>query len=83
VILEAGGIYLWWKQKRLSIQLNRGWMRSLTDLHHVAGAVGLPLMFLLAVNGIGMAFVTPDDSPQLRKIVWHSTRRESSRFRSG
>ena len=69
MILEAEGVYLSWKQKRLSIQLNRGWMRSLTDLHHVAGAVGLPLMFLLAVSGIGMAFVTPDDSPQLRKIV--------------
>jgi hypothetical protein len=33
-------------------------------------------MMVLAVSGVGMAFVAPKDNPELRRVIfnWHTTR---------
>ncbi len=46
-----------------------GWRRALADLHHVTGLAFFVVMLTLAVTGITMPFVTPDDSPDLRQVV--------------
>ena len=76
VFLELGGLLLWWKRKTISVRMRSGWRVGLFDLHHALGLFGLPLMFLLAISGVGMAFVTPDNQPQLRRVIFdfHTTR---------
>jgi len=76
LFLEVGGLYLWWKRKLISVCWGSGWKRALYDLHHVVGLFALPLMLLLAATGIGMAFVTPDNQPELRRLIFdfHTTR---------
>lgn len=76
VFLELGGLYLWWKRKTILVRMRSGWRPALFDLHHAAGFLALPLMFLLAVSGVGMAFVTPDNQPELRRVIFdlHTTR---------
>ena len=70
VVLELGGLFLWWKRKLLKIRIARGWRQGLTDLHHLAGIVVFPIMFILALSGVGMAAVTPKAHPQLRRVVF-------------
>ena len=76
VFLELGGLYLWWKRKTISVRMRAGWRLALFDLHHAFGVLALPLMLLLAVSGVGMAFVTPKNQPQLRRVIFdlHTTR---------
>ncbi|HYN07042.1 MAG TPA: PepSY domain-containing protein [Vicinamibacterales bacterium] len=76
VLLQVGGAFLWWKQKTVSVRIGSGWRQGLIDLHHSAGVLGLPLMLLLAVTGVGMAFVTPENNPELRRVIFdfHTTR---------
>jgi uncharacterized iron-regulated membrane protein len=76
VLLELGGLVLWWKRKTIAVRIRSGWRQGLFDLHHAAGILGLPLMLLLAVSGVGMAFVTPTSHPALRRVIfdWHTTR---------
>lgn len=76
VFLEAGGLYLWWKRKRFSVRWGSGWKRAIYDVHHVVGLFALPLMLMLAATGVGMAFVTPDNQPELRRVIFdlHTTR---------
>lgn len=76
VLLEVGGFYLWWKRQLIRVHWGSGWKRALYDLHQVVGLLALPLMLLLAVTGVGMAFVTPDNSPEIRRLVFdlHTTR---------
>src|SRR6185503_7314238 len=76
VVLEAGGAYLWWKRKIVWVRAGGGWRRTINDLHHVTGAIGFVLMLILAVTGVGMSFVTPENMPKLRGVImnWHTTR---------
>ena len=76
VFLELGGLYLWWKRKSIWVRMRSGWRPALFDLHHAVGLLSLPLMLLLAVSGVGMAFVTPQNQPQLRRVIFdfHTTR---------
>lgn len=53
VLLQAGGVYLWWPSKRLRLRRDRGWWRFAYDLHNVTGILGLPVMSLLALTAIG------------------------------
>ena len=69
VLLELGGCYLWWKRKLFRVRIGRGWREALTDIHHVAGVVAFALMFLLALSGVGMAFVIPQQHPGLRRVI--------------
>jgi uncharacterized iron-regulated membrane protein len=70
VILQIGGLLLWWKRKRIAVQWKSGWRQGFSDLHHAAGILWLPLMAVLAVSGVAMAFVTPDSQPELRRVVF-------------
>ena len=76
VFLELGGLFLWWKRKTISVRMRSGWRLALFDLHHAVGLLALPLMLLLAVSGVGMAFVSPQNQPQLRRVIFdfHTTR---------
>ena len=76
VLLELGGVVLWWKRKALAVQTRSGWWRALADFHHPAGVILAPLMLILSVTGVGMAFVTPDNYPNLRDVIFrlHTTR---------
>jgi uncharacterized iron-regulated membrane protein len=76
VLLEAGGVYLWWRRKVLTIETRFGWRRMLNDLHHVSGLAGLVLMTVLAVTAVMMRFVTPASNPWLREVIvdLHTTR---------
>jgi uncharacterized iron-regulated membrane protein len=59
VVLQLGGVWLWWKRKSFAVRFSAGWRRAVTDLHHSAGALGLVLMLLVAVTGVGMTMFTP------------------------
>jgi uncharacterized iron-regulated membrane protein len=54
ILLEIGGLILWWRRKTLWARPRRGWWRFCFDLHHALGAVFLPLMLVLAVTGFVM-----------------------------
>ena len=76
VLLQLGGLYLWWKKKTVRVRLSGSWRRMITDLHYSTGFLIFVLMFVLAVTGVGMAFVAPKDNPELRRVIfnWHTTR---------
>ena len=59
IVLQLGGVWLWWKRKSFAVRLSAGWRRAVIDLHHSAGALGLVLMLLVAVTGVGMTMFTP------------------------
>jgi uncharacterized iron-regulated membrane protein len=65
VILEFGGVVLWWKRKTLIVSLGKGWWRACFDLHHLAGVVCLPLMLLGAVTALAMFLVPPSVDDEL------------------
>lgn len=69
VPVEVIGIALWWKRKALSVRFNAGWRRMWTDLHHPVGVLGVTIMLVLAVSGLGMAFVAPSENPTLRRLL--------------
>lgn len=68
VLLELGGLVLWWKRRSWRVRWGAGW-RTLDDLHHAVGVFGLALMLVLAVSGVGLAFVAPQDQPWLRGLL--------------
>ena len=57
MLLEAGGLYLWWKRKVWTIRWRAGWRTAVQDLHHVSGIVMLAVMLLLAATGVGRVLV--------------------------
>jgi uncharacterized iron-regulated membrane protein len=69
VVIECGGIILWWRRRVITVSISLGWRRTLADLHHVAGATGLILMLLLAVTGALMSFITPAAHPDFRRLI--------------
>jgi uncharacterized iron-regulated membrane protein len=56
VLLQLGGLYLWWPPKALRVRTDRGWWRLSYDLHNWVGVVGLLMMGLLAVTALGRVF---------------------------
>jgi uncharacterized iron-regulated membrane protein len=73
VILELGGLVLWWKRKTIWIRRGGGLWRICFDLHHMVGVILLPLMVILAVTGFAMAFVDGTRHPELYRLLatWH------------
>jgi uncharacterized iron-regulated membrane protein len=69
ILLQAGGLYLWWRRKRVSVRLDQGWRPALVDLHHVAGVLALILMLTLSITAVAMPLVTPQEQPALRRLV--------------
>lgn len=76
VLLEAGGVYLWWRRKVFTVETRFGWRRMVNDLHHLTGLAGLVLMLMLAVTALLMRVVTPESNPWLRDVIvdLHTTR---------
>jgi uncharacterized iron-regulated membrane protein len=75
IYLEIGGLVLWWRRKLLKVHF-RGWWRVCFDLHHVIGIVLAPVMLIIAVTGVAMAFVWAPDHPELWRTLtaWHMGR---------
>ena len=69
ILMEVGGLILWWRRKTLWVRPGRGWWRMCFDLHHVIGAVFLPLMLMLVVTGFVMGVTHPDDYPWLWRFM--------------
>jgi uncharacterized iron-regulated membrane protein len=57
VLLEAGGVYLWWNRKLWTIRWRAGWRTAVQDIHHVSGIIMLAVMLLLAGTGVGRVAV--------------------------
>jgi len=53
VILQLGGVWLWWQRKTIGVHTRQGWRRIAFDLHHSVGVLGVVIMLTLAVTGIG------------------------------
>jgi uncharacterized iron-regulated membrane protein len=62
VLLEFGGLYLWWNRKTLRIRLRSGWQRAVFDLHHAAGAICLVIMLVLAVTAVTMGYTSSSET---------------------
>ena len=74
VLLQLGGMILWWKRKTLGVRTRAGWRAAVIDVHHAVGALGLIVMLLIAATGVGMRMVGP--GPVRRTIVdFHTSRR--------
>ena len=74
ILLQLGGVFLWWKRKTLRVRAGVGWRAAVNDLHHAVGALGLLLMLLIAVTGVGMQMFAP--GPTRRALVdFHTSRR--------
>lgn len=69
ILMEIGGLILWWRRKILWVRPRQGWWRACFELHHLIGAIFLPLMLLLAVTGFGMGLTHPDDYPRFWRMM--------------
>jgi uncharacterized iron-regulated membrane protein len=76
LVIQLSGLFLWWRSKIIAVRAGVGWRRAVDDLHHSSGALGLPLMVLLALSGVSIAFVIPQSYPALRRTIFdlHTTR---------
>jgi uncharacterized iron-regulated membrane protein len=63
VLLQLGGLYLWWPAKSLRLRTGRGWWRTSYDLHNLVGVVALLVMLLLAATAVGRVFFRYVDVP--------------------
>jgi uncharacterized iron-regulated membrane protein len=55
LLLQIGGLALWFKNKTLRVRIDGGSARAARDLHFSVGVICLPVMFVLATTGIGRA----------------------------
>ena len=69
ILIELGGLILWWQRKILWVRRSRGWWRTCFDLHHLVGVILLPLMLLLAVTGFAMVVLDIKASPELWRTM--------------
>ncbi|MGE0812476.1 MAG: PepSY domain-containing protein [Vicinamibacterales bacterium] len=56
LLLQVGGVYLWWPPKSLRLRTDRGWWRFSYDFHNWVGVVGLLIMGLLGATALGRVF---------------------------
>jgi uncharacterized iron-regulated membrane protein len=68
ILLQVSGLYLWWRRKAMRVRWRQGWRRAIFDLHHLAGAAGLPFMLMLAVTGAIMAWPGRLLEPELGRM---------------
>lgn len=69
LLLQAGGVWLWWPSKSLAVRTNRGWWRMSYDLHNLIGVVSLLLMTLFAGTAIGRVLFDYVQVPEALRIV--------------
>lgn len=63
ILIEVGGIVLWWKRKQMTVSRNAGWARAAADLHHPSGIVLAAPMILLAATAAAMFVMGGRDFP--------------------
>lgn len=69
LLLQAGGLWLWWPARSLRLRTGRGLWRFSYDLHNVIGVVALPMMALLAATGVGRVFFEFVTMPDALSLV--------------
>ena len=69
ILIEIGGLILWWRRKIAWMRTGRGWWRTCFDLHHVVGVICLPLMLLLAVTGFVMGVLDINEYNRLWRFM--------------
>jgi uncharacterized iron-regulated membrane protein len=80
ILLQAGGLVLWWKTKRLRIRRGAGVWRLSYDVHGTVGVLAFVVMLALGVSGLGRVAVrqVPDTvlSEHTKGTIsqWHATR---------
>jgi uncharacterized iron-regulated membrane protein len=74
IVLQFGGVILWWKRRTFTVRTSAGWRAAVVDLHHAVGALGLLLMLVIAATGVGMRMVDPG-SVRRTIVDFHTSRR--------
>lgn len=72
LLLQAGGLYLWWRTKRLALETGVGWRRLMLDLHNVVGVLGFVVMLVIAATALGRVGLRGIEAPGMgfaRKVV--------------
>jgi uncharacterized iron-regulated membrane protein len=65
VLIEIGGIVLWWKRKQMAVRITTRWQNTLSDIHHPSGILLVVPMILLASTAAGMFLMGGRDFPYL------------------
>jgi uncharacterized iron-regulated membrane protein len=80
ILLEIGGLYLWWRRKIVWVRSGAGWRAGVSDLHHAAGILFLPMMLMLSVTAAVMSFTRSSDHPRMHPAIVdiHTSRKYSS-----
>src|SRR4030095_13874769 len=69
VILQIGGLALWWRRKIVLVKPAGGLRKVCFDLHHAIGITCLPLMLLMAATAVFMAQVSPAEQPEAWRLA--------------
>ena len=69
VLLQASGLYLWWRRKSFRVRTDLGWITALADLHHASGVVGLAFMLTLAGTAAATALMPIGMAPDMRRLL--------------
>lgn len=80
IVLQLGGLFLWFQRRIVSLRWRGSWPRRLFDLHHVVGVFAFVFMLILATTGVGRVVMRAIDptSDELRAV-----RRFMIRFHAG
>lgn len=68
ILLQAGGLYLWWPTKRLRIRRDAGFWRWSYDVHNTIGVLFYVVMLILGVTAIGRAIIGTVGVPGLSEV---------------
>jgi uncharacterized iron-regulated membrane protein len=68
ILLQAGGLYLWWKSKRLRIRSDAGFWRWSYDVHGTIGVLFFVVMLILGATAIGRVVNRAVDLPGLPDV---------------
>lgn len=69
LLLQAGGLWLWWPARSLRLRTDRGLWRFSYDAHNVTGVLALPMMALLAATGVGRVVFDAVTVPEALHLV--------------
>jgi uncharacterized iron-regulated membrane protein len=69
ILLQLGGLVLWWRHRTWRVRARAGWRRFVIDLHYAGGIIACALMLVLAVTAVLLPFVSPQTDPSLRRLL--------------